>query len=359
MTGIDIRGLSKRYGKVNAVDSIDLHMGAGEFLTLLGPSGSGKTTTLRMVAGLEVPDAGTIQVGERIVSGANVNVPPHRRNMGMVFQSYAVWPHKTVYDNVAFPLKMRRIHGKDERARVERMLDLVGMPCSEYGSRYPSELSGGQQQRVALARALVANPEVILYDEPLSNLDAKLRDSMRVLLRSIHDELGVTSLYVTHDQIEAMVLSDRICVMNCGRIVQQGSPRELYEQPQDLFVADFIGQANVLALDAPGGDGELFAIGGGLAVRVPKANLRAAGSARSLVIRPHRVQMLTADEAHTHENVFKGIVQEVIFLGDRFRYSIELAPRCTVIAEVVAASGLPERGNAVHVALPGTSCIVI
>src|SRR5690606_28018994 len=195
----------------------------GEFLTLLGSSGSGMTTTLRMVAGLEAPDGGTISVGGRMLNGPKVNVPTHQRNFGMVFQSYAVWPHKTVFENVAFPLSMRGVGRSEQREKVNRLLEMVGLESGKYGPRYPSQLSGGQQQRVALARALVGDPQVLLYDEPLSNLDARLRDSMRTLMRNIHDEFEVTSLYVTHDQIEAMVLSDRVCVMRDGQIVQEGS----------------------------------------------------------------------------------------------------------------------------------------
>ncbi|MGZ5171482.1 MAG: ABC transporter ATP-binding protein [Burkholderiales bacterium] len=359
MSGIRIDHLLKRYGEVVAVKGIDLTIERGEFVTLLGPSGSGKTTTLRMVAGLEQPDGGTIEIGGRTVNGNGVNVPAHKRNMGMVFQSYAVWPHKSVYDNVAFPLKMKKIGRKDERARVERMLELVELPHSTFGERYPSQLSGGQQQRVALARALVADPEVILYDEPLSNLDAKLRDSMRILLRRIHDQLGVTALYVTHDQLEAMVLSDRVCVMNQGEIVQQGAPRDLYDRPSDLFVAEFVGQANVLTAEVDG-TGGVLKLADGIALHAPQAAGRAAGSSTRVVIRHHQVRLLTAhDGREPAENVFSAIVREAMFLGDRMRYVLELAPQCRVVAEVPAAPGLPVSGGAVRIVLPSESCIVI
>lgn len=360
MTDIRIDRLVKTYGTVTAVAGIDLSVRSGEFMTLLGPSGSGKTTTLRMIAGLEPPDGGTIAIGGRLMNGPGVNVPAHKRSMGMVFQSYAVWPHKTVYENVAFPLRMKRVARGDERARVERMLEMVELRHKDYGDRFPSQLSGGQQQRVALARALVADPQVILYDEPLSNLDAKLRDSMRVLLRSIHDQLGVTALYVTHDQLEAMVLSDQVCVMNEGAIVQQGAPRDLYERPSHLFVAEFIGQANVLpVLEMAEGNGAVK-VAEGVAVLVPPANYRASGGAGlKLVIRHHQVRLHHAHLGSGGENVFGGKVLGAMYLGDRVRYNLELGSGCPLVAEVMAEPGLPEAGSAVKIELPGASCILI
>ena len=358
MSNIRAQGLSKKYGGVVAVNGIDLTVGSGEFVTLLGPSGSGKTTTLRMVAGLEQPDGGTLEIGGNVVHGPGVSVPAHKRGLGMVFQSYAVWPHKTVYENVAFPLRMQRVARGDEHARVERMLDMVGLDYAEYGARFPAQLSGGQQQRVALARALVADPQVILYDEPLSNLDARLRDSMRVLLRSIHDKVGVTALYVTHDQLEAMVLSDRVCVMNQGVIVQQGVPRDLYDRPSDLFVAEFVGQANVLAILETGP--ATIRIGAGIVLQVPAANRYGVASARQkLVIRHHQVRLLGADEDGGGDNVFAASVKGVMYLGDRIRYTLELGANCEVIAEVVADGESPAKGVRVRVRLPGASCMVI
>src|SRR3954463_11078781 len=244
MSGIQIKGLVKRYGDIVAVNSIDLTVERGEFVTLLGPSGSGKTTTLRMVAGLEQPDSGTIEIGGRTVYSGRINVPAHKRGLGMVFQSYAMWPHKTVYENVAFPLRMNRIAKNDERSRVERMLSVVGLEHREYGTRYPSQLSGGQQQRVALARALVADPQVILYDEPLSNLDARLRDQMRTEIHRIHRSQPFTAIYVTHDQIEALALGQRIAIMRVGGLEQLGTPEEIYENPATEYVASFIGMSN-------------------------------------------------------------------------------------------------------------------
>ena len=355
--GIRLTNLWKRYGEVAAVKGINLPVEKGEFVTLLGPSGSGKTTTLRMIAGLEVPDEGVIEIQGRPVSGKGKPVPAYKRNMGMVFQSYAVWPHKTVYENIAFPLKIKNIGGTDERKRVERMMELVELPVSAYAERYPAQLSGGQQQRVALARALVADPDVILYDEPLSNLDARLRDSMRILLRRIHNELNVTAVYVTHDQIEAMVLSDRVCVMNHGEIIQEGTPRELYDRPTHLFVAEFVGQANVLQVELTDASG-MLRLAGGMGLRVTEIGDGASGKQRNLIIRHHQVHLLTADD-RAPDNVFEGTVDEADFLGDRVRYSLRISENCILISEVPARPGLPVPGDRVRVWLPAESCIVI
>jgi ABC-type Fe3+/spermidine/putrescine transport system ATPase subunit len=234
--------VTKLFGTSRAVDGSSLAIERGETFTLLGPSGCGKTTTLRMVGGLERPDAGRIVYQDRVVAdpGRNVFVPPHRRNMGMVFQSYAIWPHMTVFDNVAYPLRLRGVALPERRTRVEAVLTLVGL--DGLGERPAPMLSGGQQQRVALARALVYEPDLLLLDEPFSNLDAKLRNQMRIEVRLLQRRLGITVLFVTHDQIEALTLSDRIAVMNAGRIEQIGTPAELYDRPATPFVRDFLGQ---------------------------------------------------------------------------------------------------------------------
>src|SRR5262245_60365920 len=246
MHDVRVAGLVKTFGRVVAVDRLSFVAKAGEFLTLLGPSGCGKTTTLRLIAGLERPDAGTIHLGERLLSSAEagVFVQPERRGMGMVFQSYAVWPHMTVFENVAFPLQELRVPRREIRERVLAMLETVGL--GGLADRHAPMLSGGQQQRVALARALVSNPEVLLLDEPLSNLDARLREEMRFELRDMQARLGITSIFVTHDQAEAMTLSDHIVVMNHGQIEQEGTPQEVYERPRTQFVMDFLGRANHL-----------------------------------------------------------------------------------------------------------------
>jgi ABC-type Fe3+/spermidine/putrescine transport system ATPase subunit len=237
-----LEDVDKWFGGHRAADHLSLDVTRGETFTLLGPSGCGKTTTLRMVAGLERPDAGRIVVQERVVAepARGIFVPPHRRNMGMVFQSYAIWPHMRVFDNVAYPLRLRGVATSEQRARVDRVLELVGL--GGLGERQSTALSGGQQQRVALARALVYEPDLLLLDEPFSNLDAKLRVQMRVEVRVLARRLGITVLFVTHDQIEALTLSDRIAVMNAGRIEQIGTPAELYDRPATPFVRDFLGQ---------------------------------------------------------------------------------------------------------------------
>jgi iron(III) transport system ATP-binding protein len=360
MSGIEIEKLQKSYGSVQAVKSIDLNVGQGEFLTLLGPSGSGKTTTLRMIAGLEKPTSGVIRVDGRVVNDDRTHVPPHQRDMGMVFQSYAVWPHKSVYENVAFPLAMRKMPRSEQRPRVNRMLDMVGLPSADFGARYPSQLSGGQQQRVALARALVGDPKVLLYDEPLSNLDARLRDSMRTLMRSIHEQLNVTSVYVTHDQIEAMVLSDRVCVMRDGCIVQQGRPADLYERPNDPFVAEFIGQANVLPIAGLDRAGGTVRLGSDLSLQVAPDNWRGLdGRAGQLIVRYHQVRLLPSAAQAGQGNVFAGTVNSVVYLGDRLRYGVDIGAGGPLVGEVVAGEGLPIAGERVHVELPAAHCIVI
>ena len=242
MTNLTLERLTRNFGRVVAVDEIDLAVPAGEVVSLLGPSGCGKTTTLRMIAGLERPSSGRIRVGDRVVADDVVHVPPEARGMGMVFQSYAVWPHMTVFENVAFPLRQR--HAGRLRERVGAILETVRL--SHLSSRHPAELSGGQQQRVALARALVAEPSVLLLDEPLSNLDARLREELRTEIRRLQQQLGVTAVFVTHDQAEALALSDRVCVMRAGRIEQIGTPQEVFGSPRTRFVAAFMGWRNLL-----------------------------------------------------------------------------------------------------------------
>src|SRR6266540_6528768 len=244
MASIQIERVTKRFGAMHAVRELSLEVLDREFVTLLGPSGCGKTTLLRLIAGFMAPDEGVIRAGAVTLSTPAAVVPPERRGMGMVFQNYAVWPHKTVYQNVAFGLEVRRVPKSATRTRVARVLELVNLTGLE--GRYPSELSGGQQQRVALARSLVVEPSILLLDEPLSNLDAKLRERMRTEIKTLQRRTGITFIYVTHDQAEAMALSDRIVVFNGGRVQQIGSPRDVYERPANLFVADFMGLVNKL-----------------------------------------------------------------------------------------------------------------
>src|SRR5437763_6016636 len=244
MSKLRLRGIEKRYGEVAAVAGLDLELREGEFVSLLGPSGCGKTTTLRMIAGFIEPSAGTIEMDGQVLSSPTGALPPEKRQMSMIFQSYAVWPNMTVEQNVAFGLQLRKLPREQVRRRVAEILDVVHM--GHLSGRYPAELSGGQQQRVALARAIVIKPQVLLLDEPLSNLDANLREEMRFEIRRLHDEFRITTVYVTPDQAEAMVTSDRIAVMNQGRVEQVDDPHTLYTKPRTRFVAGFIGRTNFI-----------------------------------------------------------------------------------------------------------------
>src|ERR671913_1477058 len=252
MAIVSLRGLTKKFADAAAVDDLHLEIGDGEFVSLLGPSGCGKTTTLRLIAGFLQPDAGEICVGGGVISSTSHLVPPERRSMSMIFQSYAVWPHMTVFQNVSYGLKFKKMSRHEIDSKVIKLLQVVHLDVLK--DRYPSELSGGQQQRVALARALVVEPQILLMDEPLSNLDANLREEMRFEIRRLHEEFGITTLYVTHDQAEAMVISDRIAVLDRGRVAQVGTGDELFHQPRTRFVAEFIGKTNVVDGTAVGTD---------------------------------------------------------------------------------------------------------
>jgi iron(III) transport system ATP-binding protein len=302
-------------GEVVAVDNISLRVERGEFVTLLGPSGCGKTTTLRMIAGFEVPTEGQL-----ILDGAVINDrPPNRREMAMVFQSYALFPHLTVLENVAYGLRLRNTPEAQMRERVRRVLEIVGLLGLE--QRAPNQLSGGQQQRVALARALVMEPKVLLMDEPLSNLDAKLREQMRTEIRRIQQTFGITTVYVTHDQSEAMTLSDRIVVMNGGRIDQAAPPTEIYQRPRTAFVADFIGRSNFLSGTVAGQeDGMLLVDVLDRRLRVPVSAAAAplrAGDAAQLLIRPEAVRIAAS-------GMFAGIVRRATYLGPVVEYDVAL-----------------------------------
>ncbi len=353
LSDIGLEQLGKRYGNVAAVTDVDLVIRSGEFVTLLGPSGSGKTTTLRMIAGLERPTSGTVRIGQRVVSGPGTFVPVHQRRLGMVFQSYAVWPHKTVLDNVLFPLQQMRLPRIEQVRRAEQMLQMVGL--GGYAQRFPSQLSGGQQQRVSLARALVAEPDVILFDEPLSNLDAQLRDSMRVLVRDLQRRLELTAVYVTHDQLEAMVLSDRIVVMHDGGIVQSGTPAELYERPCSRFVAEFIGSANVLTLRELDTINNMAILASGAALRVTAAP--PAAVEQVLVVRPHSIRIATGGDS---ENVLEGTVRSIVYLGDRVRVSAAIAGCGDLVIDALPDGlGRVREGERIRVALPPEACVVV
>jgi iron(III) transport system ATP-binding protein len=320
MPGVAIRNLTKRYGDLPAVDDVALEVKAGELMSLLGPSGCGKTTTLRLVAGFLPPDAGEIWVGDRCLSSATSVVPPEQRRMAMIFQSYALWPHLTVAGNVGYGLRFRRDLGRADRdARVRDMLATVQLAGFE--QRYPGELSGGQQQRVAVARALVVEPEILLLDEPLSNLDANLREEMRFEIKRLHDAFGITTLYVTHDQAEAMVISDRITVLHRGRIVQVGTADDLYERPSSRIVAEFIGRTNLV-------DGTVTApdtvTAGAVRLTVARADLK-PGAAVTVSMRPHRIRIAAAAGAPAAgPNRWRGTVRRASYLGDAMDYEVDV-----------------------------------
>jgi putative spermidine/putrescine transport system ATP-binding protein len=329
-----LTSVSKRYDKFVAVDDVSLDVRPGEFVTLLGPSGSGKTTTLRMIAGTIQPDAGTVVLDRRDIT----TVPPYKRGIGMVFQNYALFPHMTAAENIAFPLKMRGIKGRAAAAKVDEVLRLVHL--DRFGGRYPLQLSGGQQQRVAVARAVVFNPGLLLMDEPLGALDKKLREALQLEITRISREIGVTVIYVTHDQEEALSMSDRIALYNRGRIDQIGTGEELYERPASLFVAQFIGESNVFRGRLVG-DGVDVA-GSGLLHVTADARDRADiqhGQA-AVVVRPERLTVRPAGMPTPHAddsaNVLRGVVRDVIYLGSMRRYVVVLPDGGTARAQVQA-----------------------
>jgi ABC-type Fe3+/spermidine/putrescine transport system ATPase subunit len=351
---IELRNVTKQYGRIVANDHIDLSIRRGELMTLLGPSGCGKTTALRCITGHNIPDEGEVWI-----DGQNVtDVPTHKRELGMVFQNFALFPHMTVFDNAGFPLMIRGMDKAQRRKQVMEVLRLIRM--EEYASHYPRQLSGGQQQRVGLARALVYRPKVLLLDEPLSNLDAKLREKMRFEIRELIDRLGITAVYVTHDQAEALALSDRVAVMNAGHIEQVGTPDEIYDYPESRFVADFIGLSDFVEGTVSGlheGQGLAAIAAKGVEVLVTATPEMSPGRSVLFFIRPNNVDLLPA----SHEggtNIFAGVVDKMTYLGDRNDYRI------------AAGEGLELRvqtdgkvrfnvGESVKVRLPLTLCRVI
>ena len=330
-----LRDLSKRYGSHGAVSGISLDVRPGEFVTFLGPSGSGKTTTLNMIAGFVSPDAGEIHMdGEPIA-----RLPAYRRNIGMVFQHYALFPHMTVNDNIAFPLQQRRIARPERARRVAEAVRLVALEGLE--RRYPHELSGGQQQRVAVARAVVFAPRVLLMDEPLGALDKMLRESLQYEVRRLHRELGITFIYVTHDQSEALTLSDRIAVFNGGQLEQVGAGEDLYERPETVFVADFLGESNHFPGRVEHRDGLYVGIGGGRRVAVPGLSAAQHGTEGVVIVRPERVRLYARDvEAAGGENRVAGVVEECVYLGAAVRVAVNTGGKrpCIVRQDRMAPS---------------------
>jgi ABC-type Fe3+/spermidine/putrescine transport system ATPase subunit len=351
---IAVRELGKRFGPVLAVDRVSLDIRDGELFTLLGPSGCGKTTLLRLIAGFHRPDGGRIEFDGRDVT----DLPAHARNIGMVFQNYALWPHMTVFQNIAYGLRLRGMRGTELEARVAEGLRTVNLPG--LGGRYPGQLSGGQQQRVALARALVLNPGILLLDEPLSNLDAKIRVQVRSEIRTLQQELGITTVYVTHDQEEALSLSDRVAVMRDGRILQLGPPRDLYERPRTRFIADFVGTNNLVPGTVVGAAGERVTVDtalGRLQGRPPHGgDSLTVGRATVLAIRPENVTVGApgAGAASGDGNRCAGRIALAAYLGNTLRYDVETAGGLTLKADIRDAwhhEPLP-RGTPVTLAFP-------
>ena len=327
---ITIKGVTKRYGDVYALDNVDLQVKSGEFLTLLGPSGSGKTTLLMALAGFTRPDYGSIRFGEQEI----ILTPPHKRDVGMVFQNYALFPHMDVAANVGFPLKLRKLSKTDIQSRVEQALETVQL--GGFGARRIHQLSGGQKQRVALARAIVFQPRILLMDEPLSALDKKLREHMQIELRHLHEKLGMTTVYVTHDQREALTLSDRIAVINHGKLMQLDTPRQIYNRPANRFVADFIGESTFLELQQ--NQGQLSFDGQPVASSQPWTG----GHRLLLLIRPERLVLMDSaerPEMNVSMNLFRGTIRESVYQGDTSLLYVDLADGTEAVVRAVTRRG--------------------
>ena len=352
VTGLKKQFETDRGASVAAVDNVSFEVATGKLLTLLGPSGCGKTTTLRSIAGLEEPDGGAIQIGSTVVFSKTrgFSLPPNRRRVGMVFQSYAIWPHMTVFQNVAYPLEGSGVSKIEVRKRVEQVLALVGLEA--FIERPAPFLSGGQQQRVALARALVAEPEVLLLDEPLSNLDAQLREQMRVELRALQQRVGLTAVYVTHDQIEALAISDVVAVMSAGRLVELGPPQQIYDWPKTRFAAEFIGAGNVVPVR------ETQSVDGKSRGRVPWGEIYFSHNGqtipKALVIRPEDIQIVSCS---TKDNVWPAKVDQVVFLGAIYDCRLALGDM-TLRAQFPRSAGV-EVGQLIHVHVHETRCVPI
>ena len=356
MPEIHVQHLVKQFGDQRALDDVTFKVEEGELFTLLGPSGCGKSTTLMSIAGFQNPEAGRIAVGDDTFFDATgkVAVPAERRNLGIVFQSYAVWPHMTVFDNLAFPLKVRKLKRAAIRTRVLEVLELVEM--TPYEKRYPHQLSGGQQQRVALARALVYSPSVLLLDEPFSNLDAKLRERARAWVKELQRTLGLTTIFVTHDQDEALSMSDRVAVMSAGEVQQIGTPEEVYRHPANRFVAEFVGRVNLIEGLVSGSEG------GGVVVEVADSphRLTVHGGAGvsgkvTVAVRPEAVTVMRLDDHSVNgTNTWEADVATVAFLGDHYEYEVNAGP----LALTVQSSRRVE-GDRIRVHIPPDACALV
>jgi iron(III) transport system ATP-binding protein len=352
---IHVENLVKEFGDQRALDDVSFDVEEGELFTLLGPSGCGKSTTLMSIAGFQHPEAGRVAVGDEVFVDAarKVAVPAEQRNLGIVFQSYAVWPHMTVFGNLAFPLKVRKLKRNAIRTRVREVLELVEM--TPYEQRYPHQLSGGQQQRVALARALVYSPSVLLLDEPFSNLDAKLRERARTWVKELQRTLGHTTIFVTHDQDEALSMSDRVAVMNAGEVQQIGTPEEIYRHPGNRFVAEFVGRVNLIEGLVSGSEG------GGVVVDVDSSHrltvhdgAGASGNV-TVAIRPEAVSVMRADDNSVNgTNTWEADVTTVAFLGDHYEYEVNAGS----LALTVQSSRRVE-GDRIRLHIPPDACAVV
>jgi putative spermidine/putrescine transport system ATP-binding protein len=348
---INFDKVSKAFGIMTVVDNLDLSIGKGEFVSMLGPSGSGKTTLLMMLAGFETPTSGAISVGGKRVDA----LPPHKRSMGVVFQNYALFPHMSVVDNVAFPLKMRGASRSEIVERVTKVLDMVQLGA--FHERRPSQLSGGQQQRVALARALVFEPQVVLMDEPLGALDKKLREQMQMDIRDIHHRLGLTIVFVTHDQSEALTMSDRIAIFNHGKIEQIGGPTDIYDRPKTQFVAEFIGETNLLSGKVTSQlNGQLnVTLDGGQAIKVASAPGLKPGRHVKLSVRPERIELGPSGEGH---NELKVRVTDIVYHGDHLQVQIDAGSRSLVVKSSRKAAA-PEIGQETVASFSPEQCWIV
>ncbi|UCI32031.1 ABC transporter ATP-binding protein [Mesorhizobium sp. B4-1-4] len=353
-TSLEMKSIQKFYGALHVVRDFDLYIEPGEFVTFLGPSGSGKTTALKMIAGFETVSSGDILLGMRSI----VDVPPYERGIGMVFQNYALFPHMTVAENVAFPLTVRKVARAESEEKVQRALRLVKM--AEYRDRYPNQLSGGQQQRIALARAIVFNPSVLLMDEPLGALDRNLREHMKIEIMRIQKELNITVVFVTHDQDEALIMSDRIAIINEGRLVQVADSRSLYYSPQDRFVASFVGESNLLPCRierVENGAGKVT-----IAERAPgvaRLSGQTRGQAGWLFVRPEHVDIDPRGATSDVENALEGIVEDALFLGEMTRYAIRCGEEIITVKQQNRGQAHFAGGTPVTVSWKADNCIVL
>jgi iron(III) transport system ATP-binding protein len=358
MPEIAVAGLVKTFGDQRALDHVEFTVNDGELFTLLGPSGCGKSTTLMSIAGFQHPEEGRIAVGEETIFDAQkrIALPAERRNLGIVFQSYAVWPHMTVHENLAFPLKVRRLKRGEIRSRIAETLELVEM--TPYEKRYPHQLSGGQQQRVALARALVYSPSILLLDEPFSNLDAKLRVRARSWVKALQTKLGLTTIFVTHDQDEALSMSDRIAVMSAGEIQQIGNPEDVYRRPSNRFVAEFVGRVNLIEGVVAGveGDGVLLQVdGSNHRLTVPAADGAQVSDRLTVVVRPEAVTLVSAGDGSVNGmNTWDASIHAAAFLGDHYEYELEAGS-----VQLVVQTSRAVDGPRIKVHIPRDACAVV